>query len=247
MRVVGIDTATSTASVALIEDGRLISEIIHPAHASVGNANRVNNRGNHAETILPLLETLFAGSEVSLRDIHGLALSIGPGSFTGLRIGLSTVKGLAYGWRLPVVGVSTLLAHAARVTDYNGLICALLDARKSEVYAALFEKTDCVFKRLTQDTVSSIADAVTRVGNLQAGAPCLFVGVGAHIHRRLLLDLPGARVLSEATQLSSPTVAAAVARLSERQFRSNEVEDLGALTPVYIRPPEAEFKRRSQV
>jgi tRNA threonylcarbamoyladenosine biosynthesis protein TsaB len=245
MRVVGIDTATRAASVALIEDGRLIAERIHPVDEFTGDASRLHNRGNHAETILPLIESLFVGSKLSLGDVNGVALSIGPGSFTGLRIGLSTVKGLAYGWRLPVVGVSTLLAYAARVTGYQGLICSLLDARKSEVYVALFEKADCVLKRLTQDTVLSIADAVTTVGCFQAGRPCLFVGGGADVHKRLLLDLQGGRVLPEARSLSSPTVAATVAHLSENQFRSNQVEDLGSLIPVYIRPPEAEFKRRS--
>jgi tRNA threonylcarbamoyladenosine biosynthesis protein TsaB len=244
MRVVGIDTATSPASAALIVDGRLISERIHPADEFAGAANEFQNRGNHAATLLPLIESLFRGSEISFADITGVALSIGPGSFTGLRIGLSTVKGLAYGWGLPVVGVSTLLAHAARITDYEGLICALLDARKKEVYAALFERTEVSLKRLSQDTVGSIGDVMTMVRGFQAGAPCLFVGNGASVHRVSLLDFAGAQMQFEA-ECSAPTLAATVAYLSEQRFSANEVEDLGALAPVYIRPPEAEFKRKS--
>jgi len=244
MRVVGIDTATSPASAALIADGRLISEKIHLADDFAGDASKLQNRGNHAATLLPLIESLFEDDEISFADITGVALSIGPGSFTGLRIGLSTVKGLAYGWRLPVVAVSTLLALAARVTDYEGLICSLLDARKKEVYAALFEKTKAALKRVSQDTVGSINDVIGMVQGFRQGATCLYVGDGACVHRASLLDLAGAQVQTAAQYLAAPTLAATVAYLSEERFCSNEVEDLGSLTPTYIRPAEAEFKRR---
>lgn len=238
MRIVGIDTATSTASVALIDKGRLISEKTYPGRDCIGDGKGRNGKGNHAETLLSLIELLFEGTGTSLQDISGLALSIGPGSFTGLRIGLSTVKGLAYGWQIPVVGVSTLWAHAARVPDYEGLICALLDARKDEFYAALFQRTGGIVHRVTEDTLGSAATITETIRGFQKGAPCLLVGDGAKIYQ--LSDLAGVRLLERA---DCPTVAAAVARLSEDRFRSKEVDDLGSLTPVYIRPSEAEFKR----
>src|SRR6478672_10409581 len=160
MRIIGIDTATTTASVALIDNGLLISEKVYPIHESRGNARGLNSKSNHAEIIIPLIESLFETTNISLQDVTGFALSIGPGSFTGLRIGLSTVKGLAYGSQIPVVGMSTLFAHAARVTDYDGLICTLLDARKNEVYAAVFRKTGDVVNRVTEDIVASAANVV---------------------------------------------------------------------------------------
>ena len=129
MRILGVDTATSTASVALIEDGRLVAEEVHSSRGSANQSQTVNSRVNHAEIILPLIEAALRKAAASLRDLSGLAVSIGPGSFTGLRIGLSTVKGLAYGLDIPVVGISTLLANAARVNDFDGLICSFLDAR----------------------------------------------------------------------------------------------------------------------
>jgi tRNA threonylcarbamoyladenosine biosynthesis protein TsaB len=129
MRIIGVDTATTTASVALIDNGLLISEKVYPSHKSAGNAPGFN-QSNHAEIIIPLIESLFETTNILLQDVTGFALSIGPGSFTGLRIGLSTVKGLAYGWRIPVVGVSTLMAYAARVTDHDGLICSPLYSKK---------------------------------------------------------------------------------------------------------------------
>jgi tRNA threonylcarbamoyladenosine biosynthesis protein TsaB len=244
MRVIGIDTASGTASVALVENGSLLSERTDSHYESTGNGNSRSGKSKHAATLLPLMELLLESTGVSFQDISGFALSIGPGSFTGLRIGLSTVKGLAYGGRIPVVGVSTLLAHAARVTDHHGLICALLDARRNEVYAAVFRKTGNVVERVTEDAVTSAANVVEIIRSLQKDTPCLFVGDGALIYKPLLLDLPGTRLL-ETTNY--PTVAGAVARLAEDRFRSNEVDDLGTLMPVYVSPSQAAFKSQSSL
>jgi tRNA threonylcarbamoyladenosine biosynthesis protein TsaB len=244
MRVIGIDTATTVASVALVDNGLVISEKSHPNCASASNGDRHISKSNHAETILPLLESLLESTGMSLQDINGLAVSIGPGSFTGLRIGLSTVKGLAYGWRIPVVGVSTLLAQAARVTHYDGLICTLLDARKDEVYAALFEKTGDAVRRISEDTVASAATIIEIIRPLTKGSPCLMVGDGAAVHEQLLLQQLGDTALFQAGDFSL-SIGATVARLSEHRFRSNDVDDLGSLTPVYLRRAEAEFKALS--
>jgi tRNA threonylcarbamoyladenosine biosynthesis protein TsaB len=245
MRIIGVDTATTTASVALIDNGLLISERVYPSHESIGGARGLSSKSNHAEIIIPLIESLFEATNISLQNVTGFAVSIGPGSFTGLRIGLSTVKGLAYGWQIPIVGVSTLMAYAARVIDYDGLICSLIDARKGEVYAALFQKTDDVIKRITDDTIGSAASAMEMVGHFQKGAPCLFVGDGANVYQHLVVALPRRRVLLDTTKYSS--VAATIARLGQDRFHSNDVDDLGSLTPVYVHPTEAEFKRRSFV
>src|SRR5215468_7865259 len=231
MRVIGIDTASGVASVALVENGLLLSEKTDLSWDFASDGLRRSSKSNRAETLLPLIESLFESTGVSFQDVTGFALSIGPGSFTGLRIGLSTVKGLAYGWEIPVVGVSTLFAYAARVTDYEGLICALLDARKNEVYAAVFRKTP--------DAVISAPNLVEMIRGLRGHSPCLFVGDGAVVYKNLLLELPRVS-LPEATNY--PTVAAAVACLGEDRFRCNRFDDLGVLTPVYLRPSEAEFK-----
>ena len=245
MRIIGIDTATTTASVALIDDGLLISEKVYPSRETTGNGRGLNSKSNHAEIIIPLIDSLFEATHISLADVTGFALSIGPGSFTGLRIGLSTVKGLAYGWQIPVVGVSTLMAYAALVSDHDGLVCSLIDAGKGEVYAALFQKTDDVIKRVTDDTIGSVANAMEMVRHFQNGAPCLFVGEVANVYQDLVVALPETRVLRDTTRYSS--VAAAIARLGQDRFYSNDVDDLGSLTPVYVHPTEAEFKRRSFV
>jgi tRNA threonylcarbamoyladenosine biosynthesis protein TsaB len=123
MRTLGLDTATSVASVAVMEDGELSAEETYPS-PSHGLALCGSKRAHHAEVILPLIETVLSRRGLTAGELSGLAVSIGPGSFTGLRIGLSTVKGLAYGSAIRVVGVPTLLAHAARATRWEGLVCA---------------------------------------------------------------------------------------------------------------------------
>jgi tRNA threonylcarbamoyladenosine biosynthesis protein TsaB len=105
MRILGLDTSISVASVAISEDGRLVAEDFYPRK---GSAEGSGAKSNHAEIILPLVDSVLRRVGIGLSDVAGIAVSIGPGSFTGVRIGLSTVKGLAYGTGMPAVGISTL-------------------------------------------------------------------------------------------------------------------------------------------
>jgi tRNA threonylcarbamoyladenosine biosynthesis protein TsaB len=244
MRILGIDTALSTASAALIEDGQLVAEKTHSNRASLDRAAVIGPKANHAEIILPLIEAVLHQATLSLRDLSGFAVSIGPGSFTGLRIGLSTIKGLAYGLGVPVVGVSTLLANAARVDDFDGLICSFLDARKKEVYAALFRRSGESLTRVTEDVAAGVPAVIGLVGELSGAAPCLVIGDGAITYGKLFTDELGKRVRLSAGDLYS-SLASAVARLSEDQIRQADGSDLGSLVPVYLRASEAELKRNN--
>jgi tRNA threonylcarbamoyladenosine biosynthesis protein TsaB len=241
VRILGIDTATSIASVALIENGELVSEETHPPKDRILAAPSGRVGANHAEAILPLIDAVLGRCGSLLQDLSGLAVSIGPGSFTGLRIGLSTVKGLAYSSRLPVVGVSTLLANATRVSDWEGLICSVLDARKNELYAALFRRQGPTLNRLTEDVVAA-ADSIVKLAE-SLGDPCLFVGEGAEVYRQWLSDRPGFKAHLPSTGTLS-SVAAAVAHASQERLRRNEVDPVDTLIPLYARPSNAEFKSR---
>ncbi len=246
MRVVGIDSSSTTASAALIEDGQLIAERCHPGSTAGQAAGLTGLKSNHAEILLPLIESVIAEARTTLAEVSGLAVAIGPGSFTGLRIGLSTVKGLAYGWRIPVVGVSTLLAQAARTGDFHGVICALLDARKNEVFAALFRKRHQELARLTEDLLAPAASVIDQVRSATGDMPCLFIGDGARRYEKLLLDALGgkARLCAED---SVSSCAAAVGRLGMARLRRCEADDLGKLVPVYLRPSEAEARRSNRI
>lgn len=242
MRILGVDTATSVASVALIENGAIVAEQLDPRSEPADFSTVVHPRTNHAERILPLIESLLDSAALSLNDIQGFAVSLGPGSFTGLRIGLSTVKGLAYGTPLPIVGVATLLAAATRAADQNGLVCALLDARKNEVYARLFHKSGDSLKSLSEDFIASIENVCNKVRAFDASASCLFTGSGARLYRSLLSDRFGAGARFHLNE-NRPTLAAIVARLGERRLERHEADELAFLVPLYLRPPDAEMKQ----
>lgn len=236
--LLGIDTSTAVASVALVEGGKVVREEVHAGH----NASSSSGHANHSEILLPLVDSVLTKASVSLSDISAMAVSIGPGSFTGLRIGLSTVKGLAYGSNIPVVGVPTLLALAMRVSDWEGLICPLLDARKKEVYAALFKRAEGRLERLTEDGVSSHEKVFEEIRALRSSGPCLFIGDGIRVYGDLIRASLGERSLL-ASGDAYPSTATAVARLAEERVLHEEFDPLGPLSPLYLRPSEAEAKR----
>lgn len=245
MIVLGIDTAIPTASVALIQDGELRAEEIHDKSAkrSQGAGQPL---GNHAEVVLPLIEALLDKAQITVQQLSGLAVSIGPGSFTGLRIGLATAKGIAYESGLPLVGVSTLHANAARVNNFEGIIASLLDARKGELYLALFRRNNVTTTRLTSDSVVSLISAVDLVREYCAGSSedlLLCIGDGANACELRLIDALGlpARTSRGACYHS---IAAQVAMLAGQRFVGSSVDDAGMLTPVYLRLSEAESKRK---
>ncbi|MGH7874089.1 MAG: tRNA (adenosine(37)-N6)-threonylcarbamoyltransferase complex dimerization subunit type 1 TsaB [Candidatus Binatia bacterium] len=243
VRVLGIDTATSIASVALVEDGESIAEELHEPRRTKIAGETVQLGGNHAEFLLPSIQLLLDKTNTTLSTVSGIAVTIGPGSFTGLRIGLATVKGLAYGCGIPVVGVSTLQAHAARVRRFSGLICPLLDARKNEVYVALFRRVGDDLSRLTDDAVLSVRTIVELLQKYASGhsESAMLVGDGAIAYKAELTKSFGAAVaISDGTEYGS--IAAHAALIAEQRFRCRLVDDIGALEPIYLRLPEAQSK-----
>ena len=240
MRILGIDTATPTASVALVEDEKLLAEQIHRQAKIPSDQAMSQPKGNHAEVILPLIGALLDGASLSLSELSGIAVTIGPGSFTGLRIALATVKGIAYEWGVPVVGISTLHANAARV-DADGFICSLLDARKQEVYAALFRRAGKVLTRVSDDavlSVSRVSELLSRCGAINP----LLIGDGAQAYQKQLNDsFAGALRFAAGDEFGS--VAAQAALLARQRIVAAAGDDLGVLAPLYLRPSEAESTR----
>ena len=245
MRILGIDTATLTASVALIEDGTIVAEQFSEPRDRLTNAAIVQPRSNHAEVILPLIESLLKEARCKLGDLSGFAISIGPGSFTGLRTGLSTLKGLAYGGAIPVVGVSTLLANAARAISYEGLVCSFLNARKSEVYAALFRKQGDVLDRITEEVAAPASVIIEKVASVDAAAPCLFLGDGVTAYSDLIRTHFESMARLE-TGEGYPSMASAVAHLSVGRFEALNNMSLGGMVPTYLSAPECEKKVRRE-
>jgi tRNA threonylcarbamoyladenosine biosynthesis protein TsaB len=241
MKILGLDTSLSVASVAISEDGRVVAEDVYPRQRTAGGA-----KSNHAEIILPLIDSVLQRAGIGLSDVAGIAVSIGPGSFTGVRIGLSTVKGLAYGTGIPAIGISTLQAIAARVAGFEGMVCPVLDARKGEVYGAIFRKHGNQLERLTEDTLMTIANFLEELRDLGRPARCLLIGDGATVCRSLVQKAPDLQIHT-ADEDAMPSAAAAIALLSERQFTDHRALRLDDLAPVYLRRPECESRMKLTV
>ena len=232
MRILGVDTSSTSASVALIEDDQLIAEAGDGRELSIGS---ISARGNHAETVLPLIQAVLDKADCRLADLAAIAIAIGPGSFTGLRIGLALVKGLAYDGNLPVIGVRSLEAQAARVRAFTGLICPLLDARKQEVYAAIFDPRDGILRRRMADRACAIANLATLFDSGPGAPPIAFIGAGAKRYcQELLRMFAGRAQLIGETEAES--AAHALARLALKRFADTPGGDLGQLVPFYLSP-----------
>jgi tRNA threonylcarbamoyladenosine biosynthesis protein TsaB len=235
--ILGIDCATSIASAALVRSGQVLADVIYPPGGS-----DLGRRAGHAEILLPLIESVLERTGRALGDLRGIALTVGPGSFTGVRIGLSTVQGLVYGSGIPTEGISTLWANARRVIGRDGLVCPLLDARKGEVYTALFRRDGQALARLAPDAVLPVEEALERVQVRAGGEPCLFIGDGVQRYDGAIRAAAGDR-FRPAEEGRYPSAAAAAALLGELRLRVAEPRSVSGLTPVYLRRSEAETKR----
>ena len=239
MRVLGIDTATAPGSAAIVEDGMLLVE---GSSAEPGGSGQ-SSRGGHSQTLIPLIDRILVQANLSLSQLTAIAVSIGPGSFTGLRIGLSTVKGLAFASGISVVGIPTLQALAARVHDWEGLICPILDARKNEIYAALFYHRSETLQRIGEDTVEPPEKTIERVQARRAGRPCLFIGDAVSVYGGMIEKALGpAGVLISGKDY--PSVAAAVALLGAEKIVGSGGDSVAPLVPCYLRPSAAELRKR---
>ena len=224
MKLLSVDTSTRACSVAVVDQDRLACEI------TTGPA------GTHSTHLLSLIRTALELSEMELQGLDGLAVCVGPGSFTGLRIGVSTVKGLAFATAKTVAAVSSLEALAQPWLPWPHLICAMLDARKGEVYAARYRARDGHLEREGREAVLSIEEALDGIHET-----CLFVGDGASRYREpigvrlgplALFPAPGQDIVR----------ASSVAALAQLQFARKEIEDLDRLVPRYVRHSDAELK-----
>ncbi|RJQ49506.1 MAG: tRNA (adenosine(37)-N6)-threonylcarbamoyltransferase complex dimerization subunit type 1 TsaB [Nitrospiraceae bacterium] len=225
MKILAIETATLAGSIAILDDTTgLVGEV------------RVDVRIAHAERLMPSLEWLLKTSGVSINDIDVFALSIGPGSFTGLRIGLSTVKGLSYATDKPIVPVPTLDAFARTMPFCSRLICPMLDARKNEVYAALYRWDGNTCDKILPETVISPAELLHLVHE-----PVVFTGDGARMYREVISEGLQENAFFAPPSKMSPS-ASAVAEIAVEQMKQGKIADPVSLTPLYIRRSEAEIR-----
>jgi tRNA threonylcarbamoyladenosine biosynthesis protein TsaB len=232
VRILAVETSTLTGGTALLEGDTVVAEC------------RLSLAVTHSERLLPAVDRVLQASGLRLADVDALAVSLGPGSFTGLRIGLSTMKGLAFATGKPLWGIPTLDALAWGLPFADSPVCPVLDARKGEVYSALYRTAGGRLERLWDHravTPEALAAALAQ----ERPGPVVFLGDAATqfapVFRRLLGD--AARFAPPAQRLPS---AVTVADLARAALERGESMDPAALVPLYLRRSEAELGRERQ-
>ena len=224
--ILAIESAAPYGSVALVDRGAVLRESILPSGRQA------------SETFLFAVSGLFSPGGPSPRDVECLAVSAGPGSFTGLRVGMAAAKGLCFGWGVPIVRVQTLAALASRFPDEGRTICPVLDARKKEVYAAFFRWVGGVLTRGTPDLALPPEALPGRVPE----GEIVFCGDGVGPFGAMFRDRLGGRARLASGPEGLPR-AGAVGFLGEAAFREGAAEDPRTVIPRYLRPSEAEASR----
>ena len=229
MRILGIETATASQSVALLEDQQLLAEAAW------------SGAGSRGGKLLPMIDSVLREAGVAPSAIEAIAVSVGPGSFTGVRVGLATAKGMVLGTHAVLIGVSTLEALAAGCARRKTIVCALLDAGRGEVYAGLYQYTGAELEQLSSEAVLSPEAIAVQVLALTAGEIHLIGDGVAPYRERLEASFQGrARVTDEGC--NAVPRAALVARLAFRQLQKAGGAGLERdVMPVYLRRAEAEM------
>jgi tRNA threonylcarbamoyladenosine biosynthesis protein TsaB len=236
MRILAIETSTLLGGVAITDDSAgLIAEV------------RLNVKSTHSERLMTEIDHVLKRAGLAVSDIDAFAVSIGPGSFTGLRIGVSTVKGFSFATGKPIVTIPTLEAFAWNFPFSRYPICTLLDARKKEVYAAVFRWVDEGFAKLIGETSMKVGKLLKEIKAAERksdrGLPeeIIFAGEGALIYGKEIAGALGEKAIfaHPDRMVPSPSV---IGSLGLRKALREDFSDPASLVPFYIRRSEAEIK-----
>ncbi len=222
MFILGIETSTKTGSVAVVSEEGVIAQY------------SLNIEVTHSERLMSTVDRVLKDTGLTIADMDGYAVAIGPGSFTGLRIGLAAVKGLALVSGKPIVAVPTLKALAWNLPFASHPVCPMLDARKNEVYAATYRFEGPALVHGMAEAVLSLSILAERISGTM-----IFTGEASHLFREDILKLFGERALF-APRASILPSAAIVAEIGMDMIKNGKQADVDGLTPMYIRRPEAE-------
>jgi tRNA threonylcarbamoyladenosine biosynthesis protein TsaB len=227
MRILAVDTATEICGIGLSADGRSRMELI------------LDQGMTHTKVLMEGIHALLALAETAPSDLDALAVTRGPGSFTGLRIGISAMKGMAHALGIPLLGVSSLEVLARQAPEGDTLVCPMIDARRREVYWSLYRRSEEGLKQVHPERVGPADDALDEVD-----APCLFIGNGARLYTAMLKERRQDAVFMAEIALNIPRPAL-VASLAEKRMTAGQQEDILQFRPVYLRESDAELGRRN--
>jgi tRNA threonylcarbamoyladenosine biosynthesis protein TsaB len=227
MKVLALDTATRSCSVAVVIDGEPASELSTISHRT------------HSAHLMTMIRDALALADLDFKDIDGFAVTVGPGSFTGLRIGISTAKGLAFGAGKPCVGVSSLKALAVECLPWPDRICVLTDARKGDVYTAIFQESGGRLDRIGEERVVAPETILRTIES-----PHLFVGDAVPLYEKQIRTIVAKNVRWAPRGRLFPK-ASSVAWLAADRLLSATADEMDLLVPRYIRQSDAALSIRA--
>ena len=231
MLILAFVTSAKAASVALTQDGTLLGESYQ------------NTGLTHSQTLMVMAEDLLKQCSKTVADLDAVAVAEGPGSFTGVRIGVAAAKGLSWGAELPCYGISTLEAMAVSLGIYEGYVCPCMDARRNQVYNAMFYVNRGKLERIREDRAIALADLKTEL--VQLNGPIYLVGDGSRLtHKTLSAEIPNL-ILPPEHRMHQRAVGVAI--LAEAKAAAGENGDAAALTPNYLRLSQAERERAEKM
>lgn len=222
MKILGVDSSAKSASAAICENGRLISECF------------VNASLTHSRTLMPMVDNALKQADMNIKDIDAFCVNVGPGSFTGIRIGVAAVKGLALAENKPCAGISTLESMAYNFADDSCLVCAAMDARCNQVYTALFRCNGSSVERICEDKAISIDELCEELKKFNE--KIYLAGDGAEICMNVFENsVPNVFLSGENRRYQRAFGVALAAENNKEAFT-----DSALLAPVYLRLPQAE-------
>lgn len=228
MKILGLDSSGIVASAAIVEDDVLIAEYT------------VNYKKTHSQTLLPMLDEIAKMTELDLNSIDAIAVAAGPGSFTGLRIGSATAKGLGLALKKPLIAIPTVEGLAYNLYDIPGLICPIMDARRKQVYTGIYRFTDHQLKVVEDQMAVSMETVIEKLN--QYGEAVTFLGDGVPVFHEFIAEKMTVPYSFAPAHVNKQR-AAAVAALGEIYYRQGKTETAMEHVPDYLRVSQAERER----
>lgn len=232
MRILGIDSSCSAATVAVLNDRTLEMEIY------------INHKLQHSVMLFPMIEDMLQKLEITIDDIDAVAVSGGPGSFTGLRIGVASAKGIAQGGNKKFVGISSLDAMAFQQSGFEGIICPIMDALRENVYTALYKGNGvppCEPERISDYMALHIDELLEKLS--AEDRKVIFCGDGLPLHEGRIKEKLGDRAFFAPANSSMPR-ASSIAELAAYRLSRGDADDIHTFSPIYLRESQAEREYR---
>lgn len=232
MKIIAIDSSSQVASVAILTDDIITAEYT------------VNHKITHSQTLMPMLDEVVRMTETDLSTVDAIAVSGGPGSFTGLRIGSATGKGLAQALDIPIIHIPTLEGMAYNAYGFDGIICPIMDARRSQVYTGIYSFSDGEMEVLMDGCAISIEELVERITDFDV--EILFIGDGIPVFKEYLISRLSDRAVFAPANMNRQR-AASVAALAAKYYEQGLTVEACEHLPEYLRSSQAEREREAKL